>query len=157
MIGAPGTGFKTALATLDHTRLTIAAQAVGIAQGSLDASIAYTKERRQFGQAVADFQGVQFMLADMAMKTEAARQLVYVAAAKADRGAPDLTFASAAAKCFASDTAMQVATDGVQLFGGYGYTSDFPVERYMRDAKITQIYEGTNQIQRVVMARSLLR
>ena len=157
MIGAPGTGFKTALATLDHTRLTIAAQAVGIAQGSLDAALAYTKERRQFGKPVADFQGVQFMLADMAMKTEAARQLVYVAAAKADRTAPDLTFASAAAKCFASDTAMQVATDAVQLFGGYGYTQDFPVERYMRDAKITQIYEGTNQIQRVVMARALLR
>ena len=106
MIGAPGTGFKTALATLDHTRLTIAAQAVGIAQGSLDAAIAYTKTRKQFGQAVSDFQGVQFLLADMAMKTEASRQLVYVAAAKADRGAPDLTFASAAAKCFASDTAM---------------------------------------------------
>jgi alkylation response protein AidB-like acyl-CoA dehydrogenase len=157
MIGAPGTGFKTALATLDHTRLTIAAQAVGIAQGSLDAAIAYTKERRQFGQPVSDFQGVQFMLADMAMKTEAARQLVYVAAAKADRGADDLTFASAAAKCFASDTAMQVAVDAVQLFGGAGYTADFPVERYMRDAKITQIYEGTNQIQRVVMARALLR
>jgi len=157
IIGAPGTGFKTALATLDHTRLTIAAQAVGIAQGSLDAAVAYTKGRRQFGQAVSEFQGVQFMLADMAMSTEAARQLVYVAAAKADRGAPDLTFASAAAKCFASDTAMQVAVDAVQLFGGAGYTQDFPVERFMRDAKITQIYEGTNQIQRVVMARALLR
>jgi alkylation response protein AidB-like acyl-CoA dehydrogenase len=157
LIGAPGTGFKTALATLDHTRLTIAAQAVGIAQGSTDAAIEYTKGRRQFGQAVADFQGVQFMLADMAMKTEAARQLVYAAAVKADAGAPDLTFMSAAAKCFASDTAMQVAVDAVQLFGGYGYTQDFPVERYMRDAKITQIYEGTNQIQRVVMARALLR
>ncbi len=156
MIGAPGTGFKTALATLDHTRLTIAAQAVGIAQGSLDASITYTKSRKQFGQAVSEFQGVQFMLADMAMRTEAARQLVYVAAAKADRGAPDLTFASAAAKCFASDTAMQAAVDAVQLFGGAGYTQDFPVERYMRDAKITQIYEGTNQIQRMVMARALL-
>jgi alkylation response protein AidB-like acyl-CoA dehydrogenase len=157
IIGAPGTGFKTALATLDHTRLTIAAQAVGIAQGSLDAAVTYTKSRKQFGQPVADFQGVQFMIADIAMRTEAARQLVYVAAAKADRGAPDLTFASAAAKCFASDTAMQAATDAVQLFGGAGYTRDFPVERYMRDAKITQIYEGTNQIQRVVMARSLLR
>jgi alkylation response protein AidB-like acyl-CoA dehydrogenase len=157
MIGAPGSGFRTALATLDHTRLTIAAQAVGIAQGSLDASIAYTKERRQFGQPVSDFQGVQFMLADMAMKTEAARQLVYVAAAKADRNAPDLTFASAAAKCFASDTAMAASVDAVQLFGGAGYTTDFPVERYMRDAKITQIYEGTNQIQRMVMARQLLR
>jgi len=157
MIGAEGTGFKTALKTLDHTRSMIGAQAVGIAQGALDAAVGYTKQRQQFGQRIADFQGVQFMLADMAMKTEAARQLVYVAAAKADRGAPDLTFASAAAKCFASDTAMQVATDAVQLFGGYGYTSDFPVERFMRDAKITQIYEGTNQIQRVVMARSLLR
>jgi alkylation response protein AidB-like acyl-CoA dehydrogenase len=157
IIGAPGTGFKTALATLDHTRLTIAAQAVGIAQGSLDAAVEYTKGRKQFGQPVSDFQGVQFMLADIAMRTEAARQLVYVAAAKADRGAPDLTFASAAAKCFASDTAMQAAIDAVQLFGGAGYTQDFPVERFMRDAKITQIYEGTNQIQRVVMARSLLR
>ena len=157
MIGAPGTGFRTALATLDHTRLTIAAQAVGIAQGSLDAAVAYTKTRRQFGQAVSDFQGVQFMLADMAMKTEAARQLVYAAAARADSDATDLTFFSAAAKCFASDTAMQVAVDAVQLLGGAGYTQDFPVERYMRDAKITQIYEGTNQIQRVVMARSLLR
>jgi alkylation response protein AidB-like acyl-CoA dehydrogenase len=156
-LGADGEGFRIAMETLDRSRLSIAAQAVGIAQGSVDASIAYTKERRQFGQPVSDFQGVQFMLADMAMKTEASRQLVYVAAAKADRGAPDLTFASAAAKCFASDTAMQVATDAVQLFGGYGYTQDFPVERYMRDAKITQIYEGTNQIQRVVMARSLLR
>jgi len=157
MIGAAGTGFKTALATLDHTRLTIAAQAVGIAQGSLDAAIGYTKDRRQFGQSVADFQGVQFMLADMAMRTEASRQLVYAAASKADRGTADLTFASAAAKCFASDTAMQAAVDAVQLFGGAGYTQDFPVERFMRDAKITQIYEGTNQIQRVVMARALLR
>ena len=157
IIGAPGTGFRTALATLDHTRLTIAAQAVGIAQGSLDAAVAYTKQRHQFGQPVSDFQGVQFMLADIAMRTEAARQLVYVAAAKADAGAPDLTFASAAAKCFASDTAMQAAVDAVQLFGGAGYTTDFPVERFMRDAKITQIYEGTNQIQRVVMARALLR
>jgi alkylation response protein AidB-like acyl-CoA dehydrogenase len=157
IIGAPGSGFRTALRTLDHTRLTIAAQAVGIAQGSIDAAVAYTKSRHQFGQAVSEFQGVQFMLADMAMRTEAARQLVYSAAAKADADAPDLTFASAAAKCFASDTAMQVAIDAVQLFGGAGYTSDFPVERFMRDAKITQIYEGTNQIQRVVMARSLLR
>ncbi len=157
IIGAPGTGFRTALATLDHTRLTIAAQAVGIAQGSLDAAVAYTKSREQFGQRIADFQGVQFMLADIAMRTEAARTLVYSAAAKADSGAADLTFASAAAKCFASDTAMQAAVDAVQLFGGAGYTNDFPVERYMRDAKITQIYEGTNQIQRVVMARALLR
>jgi alkylation response protein AidB-like acyl-CoA dehydrogenase len=157
IIGAPGTGFRTALRTLDHTRLTIAAQAVGIAQGSLDAAVNYTKTREQFGQAIAEFQGVQFMLADMAMRTEAARQLVYSAAVKADANAPDLTFSSAAAKCFASDVAMQVAIDAVQLFGGAGYTTDFPVERFMRDAKITQIYEGTNQIQRVVIARSLLR
>ena len=115
------------------------------------------KERRQFGKAVAEFQGVQFMLADMAMKVEASRHLVYAAAAKAERGAPDMTFASSAAKCFASDTAMSVTTDAVQLFGGYGYTRDFPVERMMRDAKITQIYEGTNQIQRMVMARQLLK
>ena len=157
IIGAEGTGFKTALATLDHTRPTIGAQAVGIAQGALDQAIAYVKERRQFGQSVSDFQGVQFMLADMAMRTEAARQLVYVAAAKAERGEPDLTFVSAAAKVTASDAAMSVTTDAVQLFGGAGYTRDFPVERMMRDAKITQIYEGTNQINRMVIARQLLR
>jgi alkylation response protein AidB-like acyl-CoA dehydrogenase len=157
MIGEEGTGFTTALRTLDHTRLGIGAQAVGIAQGALDAAVAYVKERRQFGKAIADFQGVQFMVADMAMKVEASRQLVYVAAAKAERGAPDMTFASSAAKCFASDTAMAVTTDAVQLFGGYGYTRDFPVERMMRDAKITQIYEGTNQVQRMVMARQVLR
>jgi alkylation response protein AidB-like acyl-CoA dehydrogenase len=157
IIGEPGTGFKTALKTLDHTRLTIGAQAVGVAQGALDAALAYVKERRQFGKAIADFQGIQFILADMAMQTEAARQLVYIGAAKAERGEKDLTFVSAAAKCLASDTAMKVTTDAVQLFGGYGYTRDFPVERMMRDAKITQIYEGTNQIQRMVMARQLLR
>ena len=157
IIGEEGTGFKTALATLDHTRPTIGAQAVGIAQGALDAAIAYTKERKQFRQRIADFQAVQFMLADMAMKIEAARLLVYTAAARAERGEPDLGFISAASKCYASDVAMQVTTDAVQLFGGYGYTTDFPVERFMRDAKITQIYEGTNQIQRVVMSRALLR
>jgi alkylation response protein AidB-like acyl-CoA dehydrogenase len=157
IIGEPGSGFATAMQTLDHTRLTIGAQALGIAQGALDAALAYVKERRQFGKAIADFQGVQFMLADMAMKIEAARQMIYVAAAKAERNEPNLTFISAAAKCFASDVAMEVTTDAVQLFGGYGYTRDFPVERMMRDAKITQIYEGTNQIQRVVMARQLLR
>ena len=157
IIGEPGTGFKTALATLDHTRPTIGAQAVGIAQGALDAAIAYTKDRKQFGRTVADNQGVQFMLADMAMKTEAARLMVYSAAARAERGEADLGFISAASKCFASDVAMEVTTDAVQLFGGAGYTVDFPVERMMRDAKITQIYEGTNQIQRVVMSRALLR
>jgi alkylation response protein AidB-like acyl-CoA dehydrogenase len=157
IIGDEGTGFKTALATLDHTRPTIGAQAVGIAQGALEAAIAYTKERKQFRQRIADFQAVQFMLADMAMKIEAARLMVYTAAARAERGEPDLGFISSAAKCYASDVAMSVTTDAVQLFGGYGYTVDFPVERFMRDAKITQIYEGTNQIQRVVMSRALLK
>jgi alkylation response protein AidB-like acyl-CoA dehydrogenase len=157
IIGEPGTGFKTALRTLDHTRPTIGAQAVGIAQGALDAAIAYTKDRKQFGKSVSDFQGVQFMIADMAMKVEAARLMVYTAAARAERGEPALGFISSASKCFASDVAMEVTTDAVQLFGGAGYTHDFPVERMMRDAKITQIYEGTNQIQRVVMSRALLK
>jgi alkylation response protein AidB-like acyl-CoA dehydrogenase len=161
LIGEEGSGFRTALATLDHTRITIAAQALGIAQGALDYATGYVKQRRQFGQAIAEFQGVQFMLADMAMKVEAARQLTYAAAARSERAmsgepAPDLTFMSSACKCFASDVAMEVTTDAVQLLGGYGYVSDYPVERMMRDAKITQIYEGTNQIQRVVMARQLL-
>ncbi|WP_330252473.1 acyl-CoA dehydrogenase [Nocardia sp. NBC_00565] len=157
IVGEPGTGFKTALQTLDHTRPTIGAQAVGIAQGALDATIAYTKDRKQFGTAIADFQNTQFMLADMAMKIEAARLMVYTSAARAERGEKNLGFISAAAKCFASDVAMEVTTNAVQLFGGAGYTTDFPVERMMRDAKITQIYEGTNQIQRVVMSRALLR
>ncbi|RKT57510.1 acyl-CoA dehydrogenase [Saccharothrix australiensis] len=157
IIGEPGTGLKTALRTLDHTRPTIGAQAVGIAQGALEAAIAYVKDRKQFGKSISEFQGVQFMLADMAMKIEAARHMVYVAAAKAERGEPNIGFITAAAKCFASDVAMEVTTDAVQLFGGAGYTRDFPVERMMRDAKITQIYEGTNQIQRVVMSRALLK
>jgi alkylation response protein AidB-like acyl-CoA dehydrogenase len=157
IIGEPGTGFKTALRTLDHTRLAIGAQALGIAQGALDATVGYVKQRRQFGKAIAEFQGVQFMLADMAMRIEAARHLVYAAAARAERDEPGLSFTSAAAKVFASDTAMAVTTDAVQLFGGAGYTRDFPVERMMRDAKITQIYEGTNQINRIVMARALLK
>lgn len=157
IIGEPGTGFKTALRTLDHTRPTVGAQAVGIAQGALDATIAYTKDRKQFGKSISDFQGVQFEIADMAMKVEAARLMVYTAAARAERGEPNLGFISAAAKCFASDTAMDVTESAVQLFGGAGYTTDFPVERFMRDAKITQIYEGTNQIQRLVMSRAVLR
>ncbi|TSD97367.1 acyl-CoA dehydrogenase [Skermania sp. ID1734] len=157
MIGDPGTGFKTALETLDHTRPTVGAQAVGIAQGALDAAVAYTKDRKQFGKSISEFQGVQFELADMAMKVEAARLMVYTAAAKAERGEPGLGFISAASKCLASDTAMDVTESAVQLFGGAGYTRDFPVERMMRDAKITQIYEGTNQIQRVVMSRALLK
>ncbi|MFE9775024.1 acyl-CoA dehydrogenase [Streptomyces sp. NPDC005931] len=155
MIGEEGTGFATAMRTLDHTRITIAAQALGIAQGALDYAKGYVKERKQFGKPIADFQGIQFMIADMAMKIEAARQLTYAAAAKSERGDSDLTFQGAAAKCFASDVAMEVTTDAVQLLGGYGYTRDYPVERMMRDAKITQIYEGTNQVQRIVMARNL--
>jgi alkylation response protein AidB-like acyl-CoA dehydrogenase len=157
MIGAPGTGFGTAMATLDHTRLAIAGQAVGIATGALDAATQYVQERQQFGRPIADFQGVQFMLADMAMTLAAARALTYQAAAKSQHRDADLTFYSSAAKCFASDAAMQITTDAVQLFGGAGYTTDFPVERMMRDAKITQIYEGTNQVQRIVMARQLLK
>ena len=156
MIGAENAGLRLALHTLDHTRITIGAQALGIAQAALDLAVAYAKDRRQFGSAVADFQGVQFMLADMAMKLEAARQLVYSAAARSERGADDLTFFGAAAKCFASDVAMEITTDAVQLLGGSGYVKDWPAERYMRDAKITQIYEGTNQIQRLVMARQVL-
>jgi alkylation response protein AidB-like acyl-CoA dehydrogenase len=157
IIGEEGTGFATAMKTLDHTRVTIAAQAVGIAQGALDFALGYVQERKQFGKPISDFQGVQFMLADMGMKLEAARQMTYVAAGKSERGDADLTFFGAAAKCFASDAAMEITTDAVQLLGGYGYTRDYPVERMMRDAKITQIYEGTNQVQRIVMARQLLK
>ncbi len=157
IIGEPGTGFSTAMATLDHTRPTIGAQAIGIAQGALDVAVAYVKERKQFGKKLAEFQGLQFMIADMAMEIEGARTLVYQAAAAAERGDKNKTFLSAAAKCLASDVAMKVTVDAVQLLGGAGYTRDFPVERMMRDAKITQIYEGTNQVQRLVMARSLLR
>jgi alkylation response protein AidB-like acyl-CoA dehydrogenase len=156
MIGSEGEGFSIAMRTLDHTRVTIAAQAVGVAQGALDYALGYAQERRQFGKSIAEFQGLQFMLADMGMKVEAARQLTYAAAGRSERGDADLTFFGAAAKCFASDTAMQVTTDAVQVLGGYGYTRDYPVERMMRDAKITQIYEGTNQVQRIVMARQLL-
>ena len=157
MIGDEGSGFATAMRTLDHTRVTIAAQAVGIAQGALDFATAYAKERMQFGKAIAEFQGIQFMIADMGMKLEAARQLTYAAAARSERGDADLTYFGAAAKCFASDAAMEITTDAVQILGGYGYTKDYPVERMMRDAKITQIYEGTNQVQRIVMARELLK
>jgi len=157
MAGEVGKGLKIARRTLDHTRVTIGAQAVGIAQGALDQAVAYVKERKQFGSRIADFQGIQFMLADMAMELEAARQMVYVAAAKSERNEADLPFFGAAAKCYASDVAMKVTTDAVQLLGGAGYTQDFPLERMMRDAKITQIYEGTNQVQRIVMARQLLR
>ncbi|MFC4108834.1 acyl-CoA dehydrogenase family protein [Micromonospora zhanjiangensis] len=157
LVGEPGTGFGTAMRTLDHTRVTIAAQAIGIAQGALDYAKGYVTERKQFGKPIADFQGIQFMLADMGMKLEAARQLTYAAAGKSERGDADLTYFGAAAKCFASDAAMEITTDAVQLLGGYGYTRDYPLERMMRDAKITQIYEGTNQVQRIVMARQLLK
>ena len=156
MIGEEGQGFEIAMRTLDHTRVTIAAQAVGVAQGALDYALEYAKERQQFGKSIADFQGLQFLLADMGMKVEAARQMTYAAAGRSERGDDDLTFFGAAAKCFASDVAMEVTVNAVQVLGGYGYTRDYPVERMMRDAKITQIYEGTNQVQRLVMARKLL-
>ncbi|GGU07347.1 acyl-CoA dehydrogenase family protein [Nocardioides albus] len=156
IIGEEGKGFGYAMQTLDHTRVTIAAQAVGVAQGALDYALGYMKERKQFGKPIAEFQGLEFMIADMGMKIEAARQLTYAAAGRSERGDADLTFFGAAAKAFASDVAMQVTTDAVQLLGGYGFTRDYPVERMMRDAKITQIYEGTNQVQRIVMARQLL-
>jgi alkylation response protein AidB-like acyl-CoA dehydrogenase len=154
VVGVPGRGIQLALATLDHTRVTIAAQAVGIAQAALDLAISYLAERRQFGRPLADFQGLQFMVADMAIQIEAARQLTYVAAAMSERDDPALGPTSASAKCFASDVAMRVTTDTVQLLGGAGYTCDYPAERLMRDAKITQIYEGTNQIQRIIVARN---
>jgi alkylation response protein AidB-like acyl-CoA dehydrogenase len=157
-IGEEGQGFYIAMHTLDRSRPTIGAQAVGIAQGALDYAVQYMKRRNQFGHPIADFQGLQFMLADMAMRIEAARGLVYRACSIVDKNDPDkeLSKIGAMAKCFASDVAMKVATDAVQLLGGYGYTREFPVERYMRDAKITQIYEGTNQVQRVVISKRLL-
>jgi alkylation response protein AidB-like acyl-CoA dehydrogenase len=154
-IGVEGSGFSLAMDTLDHTRITIAAQALGIAQGALDVASAYSHQRKQFGKEIFDFQGIQFLLADMAMNIEAARQLTYAAAARSERGDKDLKFFSAASKAFASDVAMKVTQDAVQVLGGYGYVSDYPVERMMRDAKLTQIYEGTNQIQRIVIARNL--
>jgi len=156
LIGETNKGFGYAMQAFDHTRLVVGAQAVGIAQGAIDAASSYVSERRQFGKPVGAFQGVQFLLADMVTETAAARQLVYTAAAKADRGDDDLTLYSSMAKLKAGDVAMRVAIDAVQLHGGYGYTKDYPVERYMRDAKITQIYEGTQEIQRVVIARQVL-
>jgi len=156
-LGDEGAGFKIALAVLDRSRPGIGAQALGIAEGAFDYALNYVKDRQQFGQPIAAFQGIQFMLADIATQIEAARHLVYRAATKVDTKAADLTKVAAMAKLFASDMAMRVTTDCVQLLGGYGYISDYPVERMMRDAKITQIYEGTNQIQRVVIARALLR
>ncbi|HEX9728770.1 MAG TPA: acyl-CoA dehydrogenase family protein [Gemmatimonadales bacterium] len=155
--GEEGRGFKHAMLTLDRARPGVAAQAVGLAQGALDLAMAYTRERKQFGQTVSAFQGVQWMLADMATQIEAARQLVHAAARTIDSGHKHITKISAMCKLMATDVAMKVTTDAVQLFGGYGFCKDYPVEKYMRDAKITQIYEGTNQIQRLVIARNLLR
>ncbi len=154
-ISEVGKGFSLAMDTLDHTRITIAAQALGIAQGALDTATKYSHERKQFGKEIFDFQGVQFMLADMAIAVETARQITYAAAAKSERLDKDLKFFSAVSKTYATDVAMKVTTDAVQILGGYGYVSDYPVERMMRDAKLTQIYEGTNQIQRIVIARNL--
>ena len=153
-LGAEGEGFRVALGALDRSRPAVGAQAVGIAQAALDAAVGYAKERRQFGQPIGTFQGIQFMLADMAMAVHGSRLMVHHAAALLDRG-DSASMESSMAKCFASDAAMKVATDAVQIFGGYGYTREYPVERFMRDAKITQIYEGTNQIQRIVIAREL--
>ncbi|HEU5323424.1 MAG TPA: acyl-CoA dehydrogenase family protein [Methylomirabilota bacterium] len=155
-LGGEGEGFRLALGALDRSRPAVGAQAVGIAQAALDAAVGYARERRQFDQPIAAFQGVQFMLADMAMHVHGARLLVHHAAGLVDRGAPSNALEASMAKCFASDAAMRVATDAVQIFGGYGYTREYPVERLMRDAKVTQIYEGTNQIQRSVIARELL-
>src|SRR3954453_6744297 len=155
LIGQEGKGMNVALGTLDHSRLGVAAQAVGIAQGAIDHAVAYANERKQFGKAISEFQGMQFKLADMETRTAAARELLYRACAKIDRHEPDRGKYSAMAKLFASDTAMYVTVEAVQVLGGYGYVTEYPVERYMRDAKITQIYEGTNEIQRLVIARAL--
>jgi len=155
--GEEGRGFKHAMITLDRARPGVAAQAVGLAQGALDLALAYTRERQQFGQSVSTFQGIQWMLADMATQIEAARQLVHHAARVIDSGAKQISKLSAMCKLMATDVAMKVTTDAVQLFGGYGFCKDYPIEKYMRDAKITQIYEGTNQIQRLVIARNMMR
>jgi alkylation response protein AidB-like acyl-CoA dehydrogenase len=156
-LGEEGEGYKIALRVLDGSRPAVGAQAVGIGQAALDAAVADAKERQQFGQPIAAFQGIQFMLADMAIAVHGSRLLVHHAAALVDRGATKTALESSMAKCFAADSAVKVATDAVQIFGGYGYTREYPVERFMRDAKITQIYEGTNQIQRIVIARELTR
>jgi alkylation response protein AidB-like acyl-CoA dehydrogenase len=155
-LGEEGEGFRIAMRTLDYTRPMTGATAVGVAQAALDAATAYAKERRQFGKPIAAFQGLQFMLADMAMQVHGARLMVHHVASLVDRDVAGTVLEASMAKCFAGDAAMKVATDAVQVFGGVGYTREFPVERFMRDAKIMQIYEGTNQIQRLVIARELL-
>ncbi len=157
LLGREGLGYVLALQTLDQSRPGVAAQALGIAQGALDLAVDYARQRKQFGQSIASFQGIQFMLADMATEIEAARALIYAVARYIDRGGKDYGKVSAMSKLFASDVAMRVTTDAVQIFGGYGYMREYPIEKYMRDAKITQIYEGTNQIQRNVIARHLIK
>jgi alkylation response protein AidB-like acyl-CoA dehydrogenase len=156
-LGEEGSGFALAMRVLDRSRPGVAAQALGISQGALDYAVSYAKERKQFGKAIAEFQAIQFMIADMETQTAAARVMVYHASQLIDEGSPEVTHFAALAKLLASDAAMRVTTDAVQVLGGYGYVNEYPVERMMRDAKITQIYEGTNQIQRLVIARSLLR
>jgi alkylation response protein AidB-like acyl-CoA dehydrogenase len=155
-LGEEGEGFRIAMRTLDYTRPMTGATAVGVGQAALDAATGYAKERRQFGQPIAAFQAIQFMLADMAMQVHAARLMIHHVASLVDRGVSGTVLEASMGKCFAADAAMKVATDAVQVFGGVGYTREFPVERFMRDAKIMQIYEGTNQIQRLVIARELL-
>ena len=155
VVGEVGAGFKVAMATLDRSRLGVAAQALGIAQGATDYAVAYARERRQFGKTINAFQAIQFKLADMETQCAAARELLYQAAARIDRGDPELGKYSAMAKLFCSDTAMAVTVEAIQVLGGYGYVKEYPVERMLRDAKITQIYEGTNEIQRLVIARTL--
>jgi len=157
LLGKEGMGFIVAMKTLDSSRPGVAAQALGIAAGALDEAVDYSRQRRQFGKPICAFQGVQFMLADMATQVEAARALVYAAARYIDSGAKDISKVSAMCKLFASDTAMKVTTDAVQILGGYGYMKEYPVEKMMRDAKITQIYEGTNQIQREVIGLGLIK
>jgi alkylation response protein AidB-like acyl-CoA dehydrogenase len=158
LVGADGGGFRIAMQCVDFNRPAMAASALGIAQGALEASVAFAKQRRQFGKAIAEFQGLQFMMADMAMQIETVRALLYETTARYDAGQRDgYSTLAAMVKCMASDTAMKVTTDAVQIFGGSGYMQDYPVERMMRDAKVTQIFEGTNQIQRMLIARDLLR
>jgi alkylation response protein AidB-like acyl-CoA dehydrogenase len=159
MIGPEGSGFKTLMTTFNYSRPNIAAQALGIAQGALDAAVAYAKERMQFGKTLSSFQGMQWMLAEMALAVETARTMVYRSGAMIDTepNHPDIPKICSMAKWCASDAAMKVTTDAVQIFGGYGYTREYPVERMMRDAKITQIYEGTNQVQRIIIANQILR
>jgi alkylation response protein AidB-like acyl-CoA dehydrogenase len=157
LLGSEGDGFKVAMGTLDHSRLGVAAQALGIAQGATDYAAGYAQERRQFGQPIAAFQAIAFKLADMETQCAAGRELLYKACAKVDRHEPDMGKYSAMAKLFCSDAAMKITVEAVQVLGGYGYVKEYPVERFLRDAKITQIYEGTNEIQRLVISRSLSR